>query len=66
MNTSNNSDLFHYLRDVSTHSQFATSVFLFLVEERHTCHQELQNSTITAKTSLKVEDIVIYHISAQS
>ena len=66
MNKSDNYDLFQYSRDVFTESQFATSFLQVLVEERRKLYQERHNSTITATTSLKVEDIVKAHVKVQS
>ena len=66
MNTSNNSAVLQYLRDVSTDSQFTTLVLQVLVEERCTRHREHHNSTITTTTSLKVGDIVKSHVHVQS
>ena len=61
MNTPYNYALLHYLQDVSTDSQFATWFLQVLVQERRTRHQERHKSTITAKTSLQVGDIVKDH-----
>ena len=66
MNTPNNSALLQYLRDVSTESQFATSVLQVLVDKRHMRHQQRHYSTITATTSFKVGDIVKSHVQVQS
>ena len=66
MNTPNNSALLQYLRDVSTESQFATSVLQVLLEDRLMHHQERHNSTINATTSLKVGGVVKAHVQVQS
>ena len=66
MNTYDHSALFQYLRDVSTDSQFFTSVLQVLVEEIRKRHRERHNSKITATTSLKVGYFVKSHVQVQS
>ena len=65
LNDINQSALYTYLRDVSTDSQFATSVLQVLVEEWRTAHRTRHNSQRAAKI-FKVGDIVKAHVQVSS
>ena len=65
LNDINQSALYTYLRDVSTDSQFATSVLQVLVEEWRTAHRTRHNSQRAAKI-FKVGDVVKAHVQVNS
>ena len=65
LNDIDQSALYTYLRDVSTDSQFATSVLQVLVEERRTAHRTRHNSQRAAKI-FKVGDVVKAHVQVNS
>ena len=65
LNDVDQSLLYTYLLDVSTDSQFATSVLQILVKERRTSQRTRYNSQRTAKLS-KVGDVVKAHVQVHS
>ena len=65
LNDIDQSALYTYLRDLSTDSQFATSVLQVLVEERKSAHHTRHNSQRAAKI-FKVGDVVKAHVQVKS